>query len=434
MTAFDHNRNLEFSKPEEIKKVQESLLHTHLRYLSSSSPYYRKIFREQGIDASGKNIPSLDSFPLTEKATFGSQNNDFRAVPQSEIVDIVLSSGTTGRPTPIMFTENDLQRLAYNEVISFTGCGMTQDDVVLLTCTLDRCFIAGLAYYAGARSLGAAAIRNGLSSVESHLEIIQRLKPTVIVGVPTFLLKLGRFLQSQNVDPASAGVNKLICIGEPIRDRDLSFLRIGMTLEEVWSAKIYSTYASSECITSFCECTAQQGGHLHPDLAIVEIVSEQGKVLPPGEIGEVVITPLAIEGMPLLRFRTGDISFLIDEPCSCGRNSPRLGPILGRNRQMLKFRGTTLYPNSFYDVLDSLPEVSGYYIVASSDYNLSDVIQVFVSVQDDNCTAEIIRNKLQSHLRVRPEVILTSEENIRNQVFSGNSRKLVRFVDNRKSI
>ena len=130
---------------------------------------------------------------------------------------------------------------------------------------------------------------------------------------------------------------------------------MGENLEEVWGAKIYSTYASSETITSFCECTAQRGGHLHPDLAVVEIVNEQGEVLAPGETGEVVVTPLQIEGMPLLRFRTGDISFMVDEPCACGRFSPRLGPILGRKKQMIKFRGTTLYPNSLYAVLDSFP-------------------------------------------------------------------------------
>jgi len=433
MTAFEHNRNLEFSKPDEIRRVQEDLLKSHLQYLASSSPYYRRLFREQGIDVSRKKLDSLRDLPLTDKAAFSKLNNDFLAVPLSEIVEIVLSSGTTGKPTPIMFTENDMRRLVYNEIISYTSCGMTRDDVVLLTCTLDRCFIAGLAYYAGARSLGAAAIRNGLSSVESHLEIIQQLKPTVIVGVPTFMLKLGSFLQSQDVDPALAGVKKLICIGEPIRDQRLSFLRIGERLEKTWGAKIYSTYASSECITSFCECTDQKGGHLHPDLAVVEIVNDRGEVLPAGEVGEVVITPLAIEGMPLLRFKTGDISFLIEDQCACGRNSPRLGPILGRYKQMIKFRGTTLYPNSFYAVLDSLPEISDYYITASSDYDLSDVIKVYVSVRNNSCSAEMIMDKLQSHLRVRPEVIIASEENIRNHVYAGNSRKLVRFVDKRKN-
>lgn len=434
MTAFEHNRNLEFSKPDEIRRVQEDLLKAHLRYLGASSPYYRKLFRDQTTDVTRKNLDSLRDLPLTEKTTFSKFNSEFLAVPLSEIVDIVLTSGTTGKPTPIMYTENDLRRLAYNEIISYTSCGLTRDDVVLLTCTLDRCFIAGLAYYAGARGLGAAAIRNGLNSIESHLEIIQRLKPTVIVGIATFLLKLGSFLESQDIDPSSVGIKKMICIGEPIRDRQLSFLKAGENLEKMWGAKIYSTYASSETITSFCECTAQQGGHLHPDLAVVEIINDRGEVLPLGETGEVVLTPLAIEGMPLLRFKTGDISFLIDEPCSCGRNSLRLGPILGRNKQMIKFRGTTLYPNSFYAVLDSLSEISDYYIAVSSDYDLSDIVKVYVSLRDMSCTGEMIMNKLQSHLRVRPEVIITSEEAIKNHVYSGNARKLIRFVDERKSI
>jgi phenylacetate-CoA ligase len=305
--------------------------------------------------------------------------------------------------------------------------------VVLLTCTIDRCFIAGLAYFSGVRSLGASAIRNGLSGVESHMDVIERLKPTVIVGVPTFLLKLGQYLQSRNMDPRTSGVHTLICIGEPLRDVSLRFLQLGGNLEALWGAKIYSTYASSETITSFCECTAQRGGHLHPDLAVVEIVNDEGTVLKPGEAGEVEVTPLQIEGMPLLRFRTGDVSFVVEEPCACGRFSPRLGPILGRKKQMIKFRGTTLYPNSLNAVLDSFPGVSEYYVTATSAFDLSDVVTVTVAVRDRACTAAAIMDTLQARLRVRPEVIVAGEEEVRKQVFSGNSRKLIRFVDKRKS-
>ncbi len=434
MRDFHLNKNLEFFSLEEIRIVQERLLKEHLQHLATASPYYRSLFRSRNVDINAVNLGTLHGLPLTDKTTLSEHNDDFLAVPMSKIVDVVLSSGTTGRPTTMMYTENDLRRLAYNEEISFLSCGMTRDDIVLLTCTLDRCFIAGLAYFSGVRSVGAAAVRNGLSSFESHLEIIKRLKPTVLVGVPTFLLKLGHFLQAQDIDSTALGVKKMVCIGEPIRDRNLSFLRMGESLESVWGAKIYSTYASSETITSFCECTAQQGGHLHPDLAVVEIVNEQGDALPAGEVGEVVVTPLAIEAMPLLRFRTGDMSFLIEGACSCGRNSPRLGPILGRKKQMIKFRGTTLYPNSIYAVLDAFPGISEYYVAASSDYDLSDVVKIYVAVRDGSCTAEVIMDKLQAHLRVRPEVIVSSEENIRKQVYTGNSRKLIRFVDSRKSL
>ena len=434
MNGFDRNHKLELLSSDEIRRVQEGLLRKHLQYLASASPFYRGLFRARGVDAGGVTLDTLSRMPITDKTMLSEHNDDFLAVPMSRIVDIVLSSGTTGRPTTMMYTDNDLQRLAYNEEVSFAACGMTSDDVVLLTCTLDRCFIAGLAYFSGVRSLGAAAIRNGLNSPESHLNIMQRLKPTVLVGVPTFLLKLGQFIQSRDIDPRTMGVRKLVCIGEPIRDRSLAFLKLGENLEATWNAKIYSTYASSETITSFCECTAQQGGHLHPDLAVVEIVDDQGKVLEGGETGEVVVTPLQMEGMPMARFRTGDMSFLITEPCSCGRSSPRLGPILGRKKQMIKYRGTTLYPNSIYAVLDSFPAVSEYYVAASSDYDLSDVVKVYAAVRDRSCTAEMIMDKLQAHLRVRPEVIIASEENVKAQVYAGNSRKLIRFIDTRKSL
>ncbi|MBI1811653.1 MAG: AMP-binding protein [Nitrospirae bacterium] len=321
-------RNIEFSGRDRISEVQEKLLREHLDYLINNSPYYRRTLK--GMDIQNISLKNLHELPYTDKSEFGKYCDDFLAAPLSKIVDIVFSSGTTGKPSQIMYTENDLKRLAYNEEISFAGCGITADDIVLLTCTIDKCFVAGLAYFLGIRSLGAAAVRNGLNTTASHLEIIQRARPTVIVGVPSFILKLGKYIESKNIDPRDIGVKRLVCIGEPLRDKDMSLLRMGSHIEEMWGAKVFSTYASSETITTFCECRMQAGGHLHPDLAIVEIVDEKGRVLQAGETGEVVVTPFSIDGMPLLRFKTGDVSFIIDEPCGCGRFSHRLGPKLGR--------------------------------------------------------------------------------------------------------
>lgn len=431
---FTSGHRYEFSSHAEIRQLQEQALALHLNYVASHSPYYRQLFKEHGVNVSSVTLDSLHTLPFTDKTILSEQNDSFLAVPMAQIVDIVLSSGTTGRSTKMMYTENDLQRLAYNEEISFDSCGLTKDDIVLLTCTIDRCFIAGLAYFSGIRRLGASAIRNGLCSFDSHLNMIMRFKPTVIVGVPTFLLKLGHYLKVEGIDPAITGIKKLICIGEPIRTHDLKLLSLGEKLESLWNTSIYSTYALSETISSFCECTAQQGGHLHPDLAVVEIIDDDGKLLSPGEIGEVVVTPLAIEGMPLVRFKTGDVSFLLEDPCPCGRNSVRLGPILGRKKQMIKMRGTAFYPNSINAVLDALPGVNDYYVKVSSSFDLSDTVKIFVSLSDGSCTAEYIMDKLQVHLRVRPEVVVISEEQVRNQLFSGNPRKLSRFVDERNRL
>jgi len=423
------DEDLEFHSAKKIKGIQEKLLRKHLSYCLNNSPYYRKHLKRINI----KDI-SLDSLPqlsFTEKVDIEKYNEDFLAVAHNKIADIVLSSGTTGKTTKIVYTDSDLRRLAYNEKQSFSSCGLTAQDRVLLTCTLDRCFVAGLAYFLGIRALGAAAIRNGVNSLESHFEVIRRMRPNVIIGVPSFLRKLGLYLDDNGFAANKSGVGKLICIGEPLRDKDLKFLRLGEDLERIWKAKAYSTYSSSEIVSTFCECTAQRGGHLHPELAVVEIVDAKNSILKPGELGELVVTPLQIEGMPLVRFKTGDISFLIDQPCSCGRKSFRLGPVLGRKQQMMKVCGTTLYPQAVFNCLEEIDGIIEYYLVVKSNDRLSDNIEVYVAVKNPSCTAEAIKSKLHARLRVKLEVFITKEELIREQVYGPRSRKPVRFFDRR---
>ena len=423
--------DISFLKPEAIKKIQEARLGEHIAYCKNNSPFYRDTLKALKIENGPFGLEGLSVLPFTEKGDIEKRNDDFCAVERSKIVDIVLSSGTTGRPIRMMYSDYDLKRLAYNEEKSFRGCGVTEDDVVLLTCTMDRCFVAGLAYFLGIRNIGASAIRNGHGSLESHAEIIAKMQPTVIVGVPTFLKKLGLYLRDKHINGKKTSVSKLACIGEPLRDKDLKLLRIGEDLQRIWQAKAFSTYASSEIVTTFCECMAQQGGHLHPDLAIVEIIDESGRILGSGEIGEVVVTPLAVEGMPLIRFKTGDISFLIDKQCPCGRCSPRLGPILGRKKQMMKLRGTTVYPQTIYSALEEIDIIKGYYIVVTNESDLSDNVTVYASVKDKSYTAAMIEDWLQSRLRVKPAVVITDEKNVRKQVYTQESRKPVQFVDKR---
>ena len=414
---------------QEIADVQQELLRAHLDYCQRNSPFYRTLFAP--ITPHEVTLESLAQLPFTDKDQFAKCNADFLAVTPDNIVDIVLSSGTTGAPTRVMYTERDLQRLAYNEAASFAGCGVTRRDVALLTCTLDRCFVAGLAYQTGLRQLGAAVIRNGASTLQSHCELIARLKPTLIVGVPTFLRKLGRHMRETGVEPAMASVRKLVCIGEPLRDADLSPLPLGSDLENLWNAETYSTYASSEICASFCECSARRGGHLHPELAIVEIIDEAGMRLPPGQHGEVVFTPLQVEGMPLVRFKTGDVSFLISEPCACGRITPRLGPILGRKSQMIKIKGTTVYPLAIVAVLTAIPGISEYCIEVTSDDCLCDQVAIHVALSGHDCSAETISERLQASLRVKIDVIIESEAALAQRVFGTGTRKAVRFMDER---
>ncbi len=428
MTLFDTYRDLESLSRHEILRVQEDLFRKHLRHCAEHTPFYRDLFTKDRLAWQKLGLEDIARIPLTRKSDLEARNDDFLAVPLSAVSDIVLSSGTTGRPTRMMYTVRDLDRLAYNERIAFERIGMTSSDTVLLTCTMDRCFIAGLAYYEGARAMGAATIRNGLSTPASHYEIIQRLSPTVIVGVPSFLYKLGGYLRERGTDPATAGVRMLVGIGEPVRDRSLALLPKSREMESMWQAPVYSTYASSEIVTTFCECRSQRGGHLHPSLGIVEVVDDAGVSLPAGQVGEVVVTPLLVEGMPLLRFATGDVSFLMDEPCSCGRSSVRLGPILGRKKQMLKLHGTTLYPQAIFATLDEIPEVGEYFVRVREESALSDHVEVHVATKRP-IAVDTILERLQARLRVKPTVIVAPEEDIRKTVYVENSRKPIRFLD-----
>jgi len=144
-----------------------------------------------------------------------------------------------------------------------------------------------------------------------------------------------------------------------------------------------------------------------------------------------VVTPMAVEGMPLVRFKTGDISFIIDTPCNCGRNTLRLGPILGRKKQMMKVRGTTIYPQTLYSAIEEIKGVREYYIVVTSESELSDNIEVHLSVDSPDWAPEAIQEKLQARLRLKPRVLISDDVSIRGQVYNPESRKPIRFIDRR---
>ena len=248
--------------------------------------------------------------------------------------------------------------------------------------------------------------------------------------MPIFLRQLGRLLNN-NAD--AQRVRRLVCIGEPLRDENMRPIPLAQDLQTFFpNATAHSTYASSEGVTPFCECEKCCGGHVHTDAMVLEILDEAGNPVPDGETGEVVVTPLGVRGMPLLRFRTGDISFVIPEPCACGRNSPRLGPILGRRAQMMKLNGTSIYPAAFFNALDQIPGVAQSYVTVTSEDRLSDTVRVTAAVRDASLTADEISRLLQASLRVKPRVVIEPEEAVLAAIYNKASRKPVRFFDKRE--
>lgn len=426
-------QDINFSDLDTIAARQILLARQQLLYLQQASPYYREKFSRICFTPQDfRALSDLKHLPMTSKTDLTERNAEFLAVTEEQVVDICQTSGTTGEPVTIWQTEGDLQRLAKNEYLAFSAAGIVNSDRVLICAALDRVFMAGLAYFLGLRRIGATAIRAGSGQPALIAELIRQQRPNVLVGVPSFFLSLARRIKSSGVDPKTLAIDKLICIGEPVRNSDLTLAPLGEALRDNWHAEVLGTYASTEMATAFADCTSGCGGHLLAELTLVEIIDENGNPVSEGVPGEVVVTPFGIEGTPLLRYRTGDIASLHADACPCGRKTPRLGPILGRRSQMLKYRGTTLFPAAISSVLHGIKAVQGHYLEVEHEFDLSDRLKVVVGSNDASLTAERLAELISAKIRVKPEVVLVSPEEIIHKTISPERRKPVTFFDYRK--
>ena len=426
--------HMPFESVEAISACTNQLLARHVRYCYERSRFYRQRFDRAGLRPQDiQCVADLCRLPVTTKTDLAEHGSELLCVPERQVVDVCQTSGTTGTPVMLLQTEQDLQRLAYNEQSCFLAAGLTNRDRVVIACALDRCFMAGLAYFEGLRRVGATAIRAGAGNPSLVGEAILLHKPSAVIGVPSMLLETGRLLQGRGVNLPGLGIGKLVCIGEPVRDGDLSPSALGQRLHDVWGAQVLGTYASTEMATSFTECAeGRGGGHVLPDLIAVEILNEAGKPVPPGEPGEVVATPLQVTGMPLLRLSTGDVAALLTDPCPCGRKTYRLGPVLGRKAQMLKVRGTTLYPTAIFAALQSLEGIRNYCLEVHEDHELSDRVQVVVGLEDGTCLTEReISDRIRGRVRVKLEVVIAPADEIRKRTVVEGRRKPVLVFDYR---
>lgn len=425
--------SIAFEKETAIKQFQEERLQELLQYLHTHSRFYQKWFYAQGVRVEEiKTLDDLQKIPPIEKEHLQSENEHFFCVPASQIVEYVATSGTLGKPVTIALTDNDLQRLATNEYNSFVCANGTVSDIYQLMLTLDRQFMAGMAYYTGLRKLGAGIVRVGPGVPSLQWETIERIKPTAIVAVPSFIVKLIQYAQEQGIDINRSSVKKAICIGENIRDEDLSLNVLGKRITEAWNIELYSTYASTEMQTAFTECHAGKGGHLQPDLLIVELLDDNNQPVIPGTPGEVTITTLGVEGTPLLRYKTGDICIAYTDTCSCGRHSLRLSPVLGRKKQMIKYKGTTLFAPALFEILNGMENIKDYVAeVSANEIGTDEVLLHVVPVNTTTETANKIRAYLQARLRVSPQIKYLTPEEMQKLQFPDGGRKPIKFIDKR---
>ena len=425
---------IETRPQQEIRAFQDEQLKEMLAYISQNSPYYSRVFNNSGIDiASINGIDNLSSLPVTSKDDLHKYNDDFICVPREKIIDLITTSGTLGDPVTFAMTDKDLDRLAYNEYLSLSCAGTDEHDTFQLMTTIDRRFMAGLAYFLGARRLGSGIIRVGNGMPELQWDTIRRMKPSAFIVVPSFLLKLIEYAEENNIDYRNTGVKKAICIGETLRNPDFTFTTLGKRILDKWDIELYSTYASTEMSTAFTECEHAVGGHQHPELIIVEFLDDNNNPVAEGEAGEVTVTTLGVEGMPLLRFKTGDICYHYTKPCVCGRTTTRLGPVVGRKKQMIKFKGTTLYPPALFDILDNVDGIVNYVVEVFTNELGTDEILIRVGAkQPDEEFAGRLKGHFRAKLRVAPSIVFDSVDNIENIRFPEDNRKAINFIDKRE--
>jgi phenylacetate-CoA ligase len=416
--------------------AQEEGLKKLLSYLNVHSAFYKSNFLQHGIDiADIATVSDLKKIPPTSKDDLQRYNWDFLCIPRNKVAEYCTTSGTLGSPVTIALSSNDLDRLAYNEHQSFLNIGATSEDIFQFMLTLDRQFMAGMAYYSGVRRLGAGLVRVGPGNAAMQLDSIERFRPTVLIAVPSFLLTVIKAAKERKFDLNKSSVRKILCIGENIRTNDFRLNTLGERIRKDWNVELYSTYASTEKQTAFTECEAGKGGHHLPELIIYEVLDENEMQVAPGTPGELVVTTLGVEGMPLLRYKTGDICSYHVETCECGRTTSRLSPIIGRKQHMIKYNGTSLYPENIYNVLNVRDDIEDFAVILTKTEFGTDDLQLLIARSENGESSEkdLLRT-LQSALRISPNIRYTTLAEIHKIQLPDAKRKPSKLIDLRNDL
>lgn len=413
-----------------IKAHQEKAMIETLAYANQFSRYYQCLFSKNNIDVSSiQTLEELRQLPVTKKEDIHRHYKDFICVDPVKIIDYSSTSGTTGEPLVLPLTDADLERLAYNEAASLRCAGVTANDLVMLCTTMDKQFMAGLAYFLGIRKIGAGLIRAGIETPGMYWNNILRYKPTVLIAVPSFLAKLLDYAQNNNIDYQSANVEKIICIGENIRTENFSSNNLATRINQDWNVQLFSTYAATEMGAAFTECFHQRGGHHRPELLIIELLDENNDPVLEGAVGELTITTLGVEAFPLIRYKTGDLVKLETSSCTCKRNTARISPVLGRKQQRMKLKGTTCYPPSISNVLNKEKDVLDYLMVIKKNKWGEDDLEVFLELNTPEKGLDQIKERLRSNLRISPKLSHKLIRDLRIRLNIHNNRKPVKLLD-----
>jgi len=405
---------IQYLDRKELEKLQFARFKKTIERTFKNCPLYRKIWEEKGINPeSVKSLQDITRFPFTTRDDlrknfpFG-----FLALPLEKIVRVHTSTGTTGKPKAIFFSKNDIEQAAELIARSMEMTGARPGDVFQNMMSYGL-FTGGLIFHYGAEKLGVLVIPAGAGNTERQIQLMRDFKTTIIHITPSYALYLADVLEERRIDPRKDLNLRIIYLGaEPYSEETRN------KIEQIYGASVFNSYGLSEMNgpgVAF-ECEMKEGMHLWEDNFILEVIDPKtGEPLPEGEEGELVLSTINREAMPIIRYRTGDITYVYPDQCKCGRTHRRISRIKGRVDDMFIVRGVNVFPSEVERVIMEIPEVGRNYQIVLEREKSFDIMKIKVeikkrffdgSLENLKKLQEKITTRLKSELLVTPKVEL----------------------------
>jgi len=414
---------------EELAALQSKRLKKTTVSVFNNVPFYNKKFKELGVKPDDiRSIEDINKLPTTKKPDLRDNYPfDLFAVAKSDIVRIHASSGTSGKPTVVGYTAKDIDTWSDLMARNFTMVGLDETDVFQNAVNYGL-FTGGLGFHYGIEKIGAMTVPSGTGNTARQLEMMIDFGVTALHCTPSYALYLAETAHEMNiVDKLSLKVG---CFGaEPWSSNTRK------QLEDALNIKAYDSYGLSELMgpgVAF-ECEEQDGLHVWSDHFFVEVLDENDEQVAEGEKGELVLTSLTKQALPIIRYRTGDITRLLESECSCGRTTTRISRLLGRADDMLIVRGINIFPSQIEDVIVKIPEVTEHFqIIVDRNNKMMDELTVRVELEEEAFTGELkdlaavkrhVENELKGILNIRTNVELVERGTIPRT--AGKSKKVV---------
>ena len=429
------NEKYECMPRNEMDALQSDRLKKIVAYSYNNVPYYKKKMDDMGVKPEDINgIEDLDKLPFTVKDDLrDNYPYDTFAVPLSDIVRLHASSGTTGKPTVVGYTEKDIDTWAELMARTFTASGVTRDSVIQIAYGYGL-FTGGLGAHYGAERIGAAVIPISGGNTQKQITLLQDFGSDAIACTPSYALYLAEALEERGIDIKNDLNLKYGIFGaEPwtneMRDE----------IEKKLHVRATDIYGLSEIIGPgvATECEIQDGMHISEDHFLPEIINaDTGDVLANGEKGELVFTTLTKEGIPVIRYRTRDITSLNKDKCACGRTHVRMQKVMGRSDDMLIIRGVNVFPSQVESVLVGITDIEPHYLLVVDRKNNLDTLEISVEMSDNLFSDEVkkieevrssIKNEVQSLLGLTATIKLVEPKTIER-----STGKAKRVLDKRK--